>query len=190
MRPASVVDAAHRLYLKKESNGTLRGGEQRQEPHVLCALIEDVRSLWNVGSMFRTSDGAGITQLYLSGVTGSPPKGEISKTSLGAEKTVLWEYVVGAVPILRDLRSKDVQIVGLERTAGSIALSRALEECKVRPPLCLVIGNEVMGISAESLSLCDLVCHLPMRGKKESLNAAVAFGVAAYLISDSVLGSS
>jgi tRNA G18 (ribose-2'-O)-methylase SpoU len=157
----------------------------RSQTPPLSALVEDVRSLWNVGAMFRTSDGAGVTQLYLCGVTGSPPRKEISKTSLGAEDTVSWEYTRCAVPVLKDLRAKGVQIIGLERSESSIALSRAIRDGFLKPPICLVVGNEVMGVSLESQKLCDLICHLPMRGVKESLNAAVAFGIATYLISDS-----
>jgi len=147
-------------------------------------LLEDVRSLWNVGSMFRTADGAGFTRLHLCGITAYPPRKELSKTSLGAEDHVAWSYHTGALEILPALKSAGVQIVGLERNAASLDLPTALAEGKLRTPLCLLVGNEVAGLSAESLALCDVVCHLSMRGVKESLNVAVAFGIAAYRIAE------
>jgi tRNA G18 (ribose-2'-O)-methylase SpoU len=157
------------------------------EQATLSVLVEDVRSLWNVGSIFRTADGSGFSQLFLSGITGCPPRKEIAKTSLGAEESVAWSYCRNALEVLPALRTAGVMIVGLECSAGSISLTAALAENRLTAPLCLVVGNEVNGLSAESISLCDLICHLPMRGKKESLNVAVAFGIAAYTIAEHLL---
>jgi tRNA G18 (ribose-2'-O)-methylase SpoU len=84
------------------------------------------------------------------------------------------------------MRQKGVLVVGLERCSASVPLSEAIAQEKLSAPLCLVLGNEVMGVSAEALSFCDLVCHLPMRGKKQSLNVAVAFGIAAYQIAEAL----
>lgn len=146
------------------------------------ALLEDVRSLWNVGSIFRTADGAGFGRLYLCGITGCPPRKEITKTSLGAEEVVAWEHCTGALEILPSLKKRGVLIVGLEQTPASIPLSRAIAEGRIRTPTCLVVGNEVAGLSAETIAACDLLCDLPMHGVKASLNVAVAFGVAAYAV--------
>lgn len=146
------------------------------------ALLEDVRSLWNVGSIFRTADGAGFGRLYLCGITGCPPRKEIAKTSLGAEDVIAWEHYTGALEVIPSLRERGVQIVGLEQTPTSMPLSKALEDGLIRTPMCLVVGNEVAGLSAETLAVCDLVCDLPMHGMKASLNVAVAFGVAAYAL--------
>lgn len=159
------------------------GGDARGAP-ALSALIEDVRSLWNVGSIFRTADGAGVARLYLCGITGCPPRKEIAKTSLGAEEHVPWEYHTGVLEVVPGLKAAGVQVVGLEHTLQSTLLAQALARGAVRAPLCLVVGNEVVGLSAEALGACDLVCHLPMRGVKASLNVAVAFGVAAYLLAE------
>jgi tRNA G18 (ribose-2'-O)-methylase SpoU len=154
----------------------------------LSGLLEDVRSLWNVGSAFRTADGAGFSKLYLCGITGCPPRKQIAKTSLGAEDHVPWEYYTGALEILPDLRASGVQVLGLEQTGESRPLKEAGARGLLRAPLCLVVGNEVAGVSAETLAQCDLVCHLPMRGVKASLNVAVAFGIGAYLVREALDG--
>jgi 23S rRNA (guanosine2251-2'-O)-methyltransferase len=148
----------------------------------ISAVIEDVRSLWNVGSIFRTADAAGINKLYLCGITASPPRKEIAKTSLGAEDHVFWQYFPHALDIIPELRAGGVQIVGLEKNESSKSLTEVLKSRQVSKPLCFIVGNEVRGLSVEVMAYCDLVCHLPMHGYKESLNVAVAFGIAAYFI--------
>lgn len=175
-KPLSVL-------LKLERN---IGNQSELRPKVtvaLSVLVEDVRSLWNVGSIFRSADGAGFGQLFLSGITGSPPRKEIAKTSLGAEDHLVWKYYLSAVDVIPALKSQGVLVVGLERNGESIDLKQALAAGKLTTPLCLIVGNEVTGLSAESLQMCDIVCHLPMRGFKESLNVAVAFGIASYMLS-------
>lgn len=177
-KPLSVIS-------KLERNVGLQSAEQASS--ALSVLVEDVRSLWNVGSIFRTADGAGFGQLHLSGITGCPPRKEIAKTSLGAEDHLSWKYYLSALDIIPQLKADGILIVGLERNAESIDLKRALEQRQLSKPLCLVVGNEVTGLSVETLQLCDVVTHLPMRGFKESLNVAVAFGIASYLLSSSLL---
>lgn len=154
--------------------------DSRKESVVVIA--EDVRSLWNVGSIFRTADGAGVSRLILAGITGSPPRKEIAKVSLGAEDTVPWNYITSALDAVLILKKQGYQIVGLEKSDSSKDLSEMLSRRALKSPLCLIVGNEVTGVSPEVLSHCDLICHLPMRGIKESLNVAVAFGIAAYAI--------
>ena len=151
-------------------------------PARFSALLEDIRSLWNVGSMFRTADGAGFTQLYLCGITGSPEQKAATKTSLGAEAHVSWAHYNSALDILPELARTGTQIVVLEKTEKSESLDNALRMQAIRTPMCLVVGNEVAGVSAESIGCADLACHLPMYGVKTSLNVAVAFGIAAYRI--------
>jgi tRNA G18 (ribose-2'-O)-methylase SpoU len=154
-----------------------------------CVLVEDVRSMWNVGSIFRTSDGAGIGKVYLCGVTACPPRKEISKTSLGAEQSLAWEYHCSVVSVLREMKARGYQIVGLERNTQSESIWELARLGRFTKPVCIVIGNEVTGLSSESLNLCDLVCHIPMHGTKESLNVAVAYGIAAYTIGESALAA-
>jgi tRNA G18 (ribose-2'-O)-methylase SpoU len=152
------------------------------------AVLEDIRSLWNVGAIFRTADGAGFAPLYLCGITGCPPHKAIAKTSLGAEETVPWEHCASTLEILPQLRAAGIRLVALEKTDQSVPLQEAVAAGAVKPPLCLIVGNEVAGLSAETLGAADMHCHLPMRGVKGSLNVAVAFGVAAYVVTGTTVG--
>ena len=145
---------------------------------MLYALVENVRSLYNVGAIFRTADGAGFSKIFLVGITGQPPHKEIRKVALGAEESVAWEYYPDAVQILEKLKKKSVQIVVLESTERSIPYHQA----NYQLPLCLVIGNEYHGVSQEVIDDADLLVQIPMKGEKVSLNVAVAFGICAYEI--------
>ena len=149
-----------------------------------AALLDDIRSMWNVGSMFRSADGAGVGKLYLCGITACPPRKEITKTSLGAEEVIPFEYHVSALDAIIPMKSRGVKIVSLEVEERSIPLS----SFSPTPPLCLVVGNEVTGVSREVLDASDAIVRLPMRGVKGSLNAAVAFGIAAYAIAARLFG--
>ncbi|MDZ7343997.1 MAG: RNA methyltransferase [candidate division KSB1 bacterium] len=142
------------------------------------AVLDNLRSLHNVGAIFRTADGAGIGKLYLCGMTGTPPRTEIRKAALGAEEQVPWEYFKETIEALDTLKSQGYFLVALENIAGSVDYRRAA----YRFPLALVVGHEYYGIAPEVLSRCEAVISLPMRGKKNSLNVAVAFGIAAYEI--------
>lgn len=140
-------------------------------------VCHNIRSLYNVGSIFRTADAAGVTKLYLCGYTGRPPRREISKVALGAEEMVPWEHHYQTWWVLERLRSQGVQIVALENCVeGSIDYRRL----RPRFPLALLLGNEVRGLSPGLLRRSDVVIHIPMHGRKESLNVAVAFGIAVY----------
>lgn len=156
-----------------------RGGKTilkvMKEFYVIC---DNIRSLENVGSIFRTADALGVTKIYLCGITGRPPNQKISKTALGAEKTVPFEYHKQTWRLIQELKAKKVFIVALEQSPKSTLYTKL----KPKFPLALVIGNEVKGVSKKSLQLADEVIYLPMKGKKESLNVAVAFGVAGYQI--------
>lgn len=191
VRALELWDQIEQKYRRRTQSGLTRGGPAGQShvPVRFSALVEDVRSLWNVGSIFRSADGAGFSLLYLCGITGCPPAKEIAKTSLGAEDSVVWEYHTGALDVLPSLKKAGTQIIGLERTGESKPLVDAIGQDQLKTPLCLVLGNEVSGLSAEALSFCDLVCHLPMRGSKESLNVAVAFGIAAYFLTEHLSAS-
>ena len=170
------IELQHQKRIKQQS----ANAEGVREPVQFSALLEDIRSLWNVGSIFRSADGSGFERLYLCGITGCPPHKSIAKTSLGAEDHVAWSHHQKAFDVLPDLKNQGVQIVALEKNESSEPLDEVLKQKRIRAPLCLVAGNEVAGISAETLSLASVVCHLPMRGIKASLNVAVAFGIAAY----------
>jgi tRNA G18 (ribose-2'-O)-methylase SpoU len=143
--------------------------------YIIC---DNIRSLENVGSIFRTADALGVSKIFLCGITGRPPNHKISKTALGAEKTIPFEYYKQTWRLVQKLKKENVQVVALEQTKKSIVYTKF----KPKFPLALVIGNEVKGVSKKALELSDAVIHLPMAGKKESLNVSVAFGVAGYYI--------
>ncbi len=139
-------------------------------------LLENIRSLYNVGSVFRTSDACLVDKIYLAGYTGHPPRKEINKTALGAEEVVPWEYHKDQIALMKKLKEEGVEIIVLEQTAGSIPYT----EFKPYKPFCLVLGHEVDGVSQKLTDLADVCVDIPMLGTKQSLNVSVAFGVVAY----------
>ncbi|MFA5087853.1 MAG: RNA methyltransferase [Candidatus Omnitrophota bacterium] len=142
----------------------------------LQVVLNNIRSLYNVGSIFRTADGVGVEKIWLCGITGRPPQKQISKTALGAQESVSWEYHPDALELIRELKSRNMRIVLLEQMAGSIPY----QEFEAKAPLCLVIGNEIQGVSEELVSLSDAAVEIEMSGLKNSLNVSVAFGIVAY----------
>jgi len=144
----------------------------------IYVLLNNIRSLHNVGSIFRTSDGAGVKKLFLCGQTGYPPREEITKTAIGAEEVVPWEYWIDAKDCIQKLlkSKKSVQLVALEQTKKSIDYTKF----KPKYPLCLVVGHEIDGVEEGILDLCNTAIQIPMHGKKQSLNVSVAFGIAIY----------
>lgn len=142
-------------------------------------VVSNVRSLHNVGSLFRTSDAFGVEKIILGGYTGYPPHKEITKTALGAEQWVKWEKHYHLGKKLLELKKEGFSLIGLE---NNIEGTIPLEEFIPSFPLALIVGNEVRGISKSIQKKIDAFVSIPMRGKKESLNVAVAFGIAAYHI--------
>jgi len=143
-------------------------------------ILPNIRSCHNIGSMFRTADAFGVTKIFLIGYTAAPPKPQIDKVSLGAEKWIPWEKRKNLKRLLLSFRKKGIIIVGLEKTDDSIKTDDL--KLKTGQSIALIVGNEVDGISNEILKLCDQVTHIPMYGKKESLNVSVAAGIAMYEI--------
>lgn len=141
-----------------------------------CILLNNIRSLHNVGSIFRTADGAGAEKIWVCGITGYPPRLEIAKTALGAEKRIPWEYRKDAVTVLKELKNNGYKIVALEQARESIPYEDFIPES----PVCLVVGHEISGVEDGLMPLCDAVLEIEMAGVKNSLNVAVAFGVVAY----------
>jgi tRNA G18 (ribose-2'-O)-methylase SpoU len=144
----------------------------------VAVMAENIRSLYNVGSIFRTSDGAGIEKLYLGGYTGCPPRKEIEKTALGSTESVCWQHQPEPLSCLEQLKAEGHQLVVLEHTDKSVPYNRF----EYNFPLCFIIGNEVEGISQPVCSLADYAVEIPMHGIKQSLNVAVAYGIAIYHI--------
>jgi tRNA G18 (ribose-2'-O)-methylase SpoU len=142
-------------------------------------LLPNIRSAHNVGAMFRTSDGAGVEKIYLSGYTPRPPHPRLDKVSLGAEKWVPWEYVKQPGRLLKEFKMAGYNIVALEQTKKSVNIY----SWKPTFPLVLILGNEKTGVSKSLLKYCDTEVEIPMRGKKTNLNVSVAGGIAMYHIS-------
>ena len=139
-------------------------------------VVQNVRSLFNVGAMFRCADVFGVNKVYLCGYTGFPPRDQISKTALGADKWISWERKRQTVTLLKKLKKQGVHIIALE----SGEKGKSLSKFKPKFPLALVVGNEVNGITKNIIDLADEVVEIPMLGQKDSLNVAVAAGVALY----------
>src|SRR3989338_1888469 len=150
---------------------------KRKDFYVVC---DNIRSLENIGSIFRTADAIKITKIFLCGISGRPPHAKISKTALGAEKTVPFEYHKQSWRLIDKLKKDKVCIVALEQYKKSMVYTKL----KPRFPLALIIGNEVKGISKKVLEKSDKIIYLPMQGRKESLNVSVAFGIAGYYINN------
>lgn len=137
----------------------------------------------NVGSVFRTSDGAGIDHVFLCGYTPYPPRKEISKTALNADDNVAWSYHLNAKKLIQKLKQEGTEIIGLELTEKSLDY----REYSPTKNTCLILGHEREGIETELLQLTDKIIKLPMRGEKESLNVSVAYGIAAYALTKNKL---
>lgn len=142
----------------------------------LIVLVHNVRSAYNVGSIFRTADGAGVTKVVLSGYSARPPHKGVLKTALGAEVTVPWVTVRQPGPWLKKMKTAGYTIVALEQTPAN----KNIFSWRPRRKMVLIVGNEVRGISSTLLRQADIHLEIPMRGEKESLNVATAFGVAVY----------
>jgi 23S rRNA (guanosine2251-2'-O)-methyltransferase len=139
-------------------------------------LLDNVRSMYNVGAFFRTADGAGIERLLLSGITARPPKSAISKTALGAEMRVSWQAIDDPAAAIRELRLSGYEIAAIETS------TRAIDIFDWQPqfPVCVLFGHEVEGLAPRLLELCDTHARIPMLGLKHSLNVASAGAVVMY----------
>lgn len=143
-------------------------------------VLDNIRSAWNVGSIFRTAEGMGVEHIYLCGITPTPDIPKVARTALGAEKMVPWSYYTNCLGLVKDLRKKGFNIWALETHANA----SQLVEAPSRMPggrVVLVFGNEVVGVDPGVLDLCDHIWCIPMHGRKRSLNTAVAFGIAAHI---------
>ena len=142
-------------------------------------ILDNIRSVHNVGSIFRTCDAAGVAKIYLCGLTPTPVdrfgrhRKDLAKVALGTEKSVVWEYVTETKDAIEKLKKEGVHIVAVEQNTKSTDYKKF----STKKPTALVFGREVDGISNETLDLCDEIIEIPMQGKKESLNVSVAVGI-------------
>jgi len=148
-----------------------------------AVLLDNIRSAWNVGSIFRSADGFGFAHAYLCGITPTPDIEAVTKTSLGAEDSVPWSYHKDAVKLVSGLKKEGWRIWALEECDGATSIAR-LSVPKSNKPIALMAGSEVTGVDPELLELADKIFYIPMRGEKKSYNVAMAFSIAAYAISE------
>ena len=142
----------------------------------ISILIENIRSVHNIGSIFRSADGFGAEKIYLTGYTAYPPREDLHKTALGAEDAVPWEYIENPMDAVKKIKKKGISLILIEQTKQS----QSIYEIEWKLPVCFIVGNEVRGVSEGLSSLSDIQAELPMRGVKQSLNVSVAVGVVGY----------
>lgn len=149
-------------------------------------ILHNIRSVQNVGAIFRTCDAIGIDKIILSGYTPTPldrfgrVRSDVAKTALGAEKTVPWEYYKTITPVLKRFKKEGYEIVAVEQSSRSIDYKKY----KQKGDVAILMGTEVSGISPATLKKCDVVIELPMKGDKESLNVSVTAGIVLYRLFD------
>jgi len=149
----------------------------------LAVLLDNIRSAWNVGSIFRSADGFGFAHAYLCGITPTPEVEAVTKTSLGAEDSVSWSYHKDAVILVKGLKKEGWNIWALEESQKATAIAQALAS-NFKGRAVLIAGSEVTGVDPELLDLADEIFYIPMRGEKKSFNVAMAFSIAAYALNN------
>ena len=165
--------------LKLEELGRISVDEFKQASKLpVCIVLDNVRSLHNVGSTFRTSDAFMLEKVYLTGITGTPPHREIEKTALGATTSVDWQYIEKPIDVLKQLKAEKYQIVIIEQTTESKSLESFTPGKDQK--YCLVFGNEVHGVSEEAIEYADLALEIPQAGTKHSINISVCLGIVAW----------
>lgn len=152
----------------------------------MIIVLDNIRSLFNVGSIFRTADAAGVEKLYLCGITPEPVdrfgriRPQLAKVSLGAEKTMSWEYSLSCIKVLNNLKKDGYKIFVVEQYKKSISYFKLKLKKSDLEKIVLVFGNEVEGVSKNVLKKADKILEIPMLGKKESLNVSVSFGIVVF----------
>ncbi len=149
---------------------------------VKAVLLDNIRSAWNVGSIFRSADGFGFSHAYLCGITPTPEVDAVRKTALGADEYVTWSHHKDAVKLVKGLKLEGWKVVALEEDMRALSISQ-FADSQFSSPVVLILGSEVTGVDPELLDLADEIFYIPMRGQKRSFNVAVAFGVAGYSLS-------
>jgi len=152
--------------------------DKRSKGSGLGVLLDNIRSAWNVGAIFRTADGLGASKLYLCGITPTPENDSVRKISLGAEESLAWEYFRDGRRTAMKLKAEGCGLIALEQDVRAVSLENSQIVDSQTP--VLILGNEVTGVDPDVLDLCDQIVHIPMAGQKNSFNVEVAFGIAAY----------
>jgi len=160
-------------------NNRLKGGlrQIKKSPkNDIYVILDNIKSMYNVGAIFRTAEAIRAKKIFLCGITATPPRREIYKVSMGAVEHVDWEYHQNTSNLLKKLKKEGVQIVALEQTDKSVDYKKA----KYKKPVAIVLGHEGKGISKEALKECDISVEIPMLGRANSLNVATSAGIILY----------
>jgi len=144
--------------------------------HEVYLILDNIRSVYNVGAIFRTADATRIKKIFLCGITAYPPRPDLEKTALRTIEHVPWEYEISTKLKVESLKDKGISVVALEQTDKSLDYDKS----EYKKPLAIVVGNEVEGVSDEVLTLCDASVEIPMQGIANSLNVATAVGIVLY----------
>lgn len=144
----------------------------------MILIAHNIRSLHNVGAIFRSADAFNVEKIYLTGYTGKPPRKEIAKTALGSEQRINWEHVENVFDVVNQLKEDGLNIYALETGEKVVSICDVI----VDKPFALILGNEVEGIEKQVLDVCDVIIEIPMPGKKRSLNVSVATGIALFAL--------
>ena len=160
------IDELNRLSIEEFENA---------EKIPLVVVLDNIRSMHNVGAVFRTGDAFIIEKLYLCGITGTPPNKEIRKTAIGATESVKWEYAKDTLPVIQNLKAEGYKIVSVEQVEGSTTLSDFQPDANEK--YVLVLGNEVSGVQQEVVDESDVCLEIPQSGTKHSLNVSVCAGI-------------
>jgi tRNA G18 (ribose-2'-O)-methylase SpoU len=175
--PFFTYFAAKRKNMRKlsmdELNRISKDDFEQADKLPIIIVLDNVRSLSNVGAFFRTADAFRIKELFLCGITACPPHREIHKTALGAEETVKWRYFDTTEAACRQLKAEGYRIYAIEQVEGSVSL----QDFEFEPRSAYILGNEVEGVSEEALSYCDGAIELPQAGTKHSINVSVCAGI-------------
>ena len=177
--PVCLGETELTLRVRGEPNSDFTTEHALERKGEFAVLLDNIRSAWNVGSIFRSADGFGFAHAYVCGITPTPENEAVMKTSLGAEDTVTWSYHKDAVQLVRDLKKEGWLVWALEEHERAVHLSASAEFNSPRPVI-LILGSEVTGVDPGLLDLADKIFYIPMYGEKTSFNVATAFGIAAY----------
>lgn len=151
---------------------------KKSEKTPLIIVLDDIRSLHNIGSVFRTSDAFLVEKIYLCGITATPPNKEIHKTALGATETVIWEYNKNILDTIQLLKADQIKVIAIEQVENAVYLNHFTPAKNEK--LALVFGNEVKGVAQEAVAMCDGVIEIPQLGTKHSLNISVSAGIVVW----------
>jgi 23S rRNA (guanosine2251-2'-O)-methyltransferase len=172
--------STHLVATSRLAGDAIASGKHQQLNHVE-AILDNIRSAWNVGSILRTADGLGIRKIYLCGISPTPANSKVAKTALGAEQSVPWDSCANSVILVKELKQLGYHIWVLEDLPGAQELFQAGSN-PGGAPVALVVGNEIAGVDPGIIELSDKVLAIPMLGTKQSYNVAVAFGIAASFL--------